>query len=395
MKRIKLFILTLAIFSFPFLSKSQTNAKEIQAEVYVPVIQIDELSSKVDETSGLLFFRNAVWTINDSGGKAEIYRLDENGKVVQTIELKGIKNIDFEELAQDSNYIFVGDFGNNYGNRKDLCIYKLSKKEIPDSENTSIRPEFIRYTYADQTSYQKKNRQHNFDCEAFCAYGDQLYLFSKNWVDAKTRMYAVPKEAGEYNLKVIAEFPVDGLITAAEYDAKSTTLALLGYKDFMPFLWLFSDFEGANFFEGKARRIDLESIHGAQTEGVCFDDSGSLLISSESSYFPQRLYALSKDIVAEKSINDLQLAEESTLNTVVYYKAKKKMILAEVRGLEKGKFQVEIVNEIWKPEADYTFKAKKEKPAKIEMDAKKMRKGLYYVRVQQDDKVKVSRVYIK
>ncbi|PKP22334.1 MAG: hypothetical protein CVU06_09535, partial [Bacteroidetes bacterium HGW-Bacteroidetes-22] len=38
-----------------------------------------KLPNAVNETSGLIWFRGAWWTHNDSGGKPEIYRLSKSG----------------------------------------------------------------------------------------------------------------------------------------------------------------------------------------------------------------------------------------------------------------------------------------------------------------------------
>jgi hypothetical protein len=395
MKAFKLLFFSLTLFVFSIAGISQNTSKiENKIDVVSPAILIDKLSDKVDETSGLIYFRGSIWTLNDSGGKPQIYRLDnKTGKVIQVITIKNVKNVDFEDLTHDDNFIYIGDFGNNFGNRKDLSIYKIAKKDIPEKKDISLKSERIKFDYADQKSYQKKNRKNNFDCESVMSFGDKLYLFTKNWVNAKTRVYSVPKEAGKYSLKVVDEFPVDGLITAAEYDAKSGTLSLLGYKDFMPFLWVFWDFQKDDFFGGEKRRYNLESIHGAQTEGVCFNGNGDVLISCEQSYFPQRLYTIPlKSLTSDNLHSSSDLNKE--LNLLATYDANKEIIHLKIKGLNKGSYTVEILSEIWRPESDFSFKAKKRTEENIELKAKKLKAGMYYLRVEQKDLLKVSRIYI-
>ncbi|RLD38464.1 MAG: hypothetical protein DRI74_03810 [Bacteroidetes bacterium] len=367
-----------------------------QVEVISPSILIDKLSDKVDETSGLIFYRGSIWTLNDSGGKPQIYRLNsKTGKVVQVVNIKNAKNIDFEDLTQDDDFIYVGDMGNNYGNRKNLCIYKIAKADIPKEGDINLKAELIKFKYADQKRFQKKNRRNDFDCEAIVSMGDKLYLFTKNWVDAKTRVYAAPKKAGDFALEVVDEFNVDGLVTAAEYQAETKTLSLLGYKDFMPFIWVFWDFQGQDFFGGEKRRFNMESIHGAQTEGVCFNGKGDVLISCEQSYFPQRLYSIPLKALRSKDEFLVQCKGNKNLDLSSTFDVDKKIINLKVKGLNKGAYTVEILNEIWRTEKISSFKAKKRNEENIELKAKNLKAGMYYLRVEQKDLLKVNRVYIK
>ena len=47
-----------------------------------------ELSGKIDETSGLAFFQNQFYTLNDSGGKAALYAFDKNGKLLEKHKIR-------------------------------------------------------------------------------------------------------------------------------------------------------------------------------------------------------------------------------------------------------------------------------------------------------------------
>jgi len=397
MNHLKLFFLALTLLLFSFLGFPQDIPKEKnQVEVISPSILIDKLSDKVDETSGLIFYRGSIWTLNDSGGKPQIYRLNsKTGKVVQVVNIKNAKNIDFEDLTQDDDFIYVGDMGNNYGNRKNLCIYKIAKADIPKEGDINLKAELIKFKYADQKSFQKKNRRNDFDCEAIVSVGDKLYLFTKNWVDAKTRVYAAPKKAGDFTLEVVDEFNVDGLITAAEYQAETKTLSLLGYKDFMPFIWVFWNYQEQDFFGGEKRRFNMESIHGAQTEGVCFNGKGDVLISCEQSYFPQRLYSIPLKALMSKDEFLAQCKGNKNLDLSSTFDVDKKIINLKVKGLNKGAYTVEILNEIWRTEKISSFKAKKRNEENIELKAKNLKAGMYYLRVEQKDLLKVNRVYIK
>lgn len=86
------------------------------------------INSILNETSGLIKFGNSLYTQNDDTDK-NIYALDTlNGSIINTYSLSNLINIDWEEISQDNNYVYIGDFGNNAnGNRTNLRIYKLVK----------------------------------------------------------------------------------------------------------------------------------------------------------------------------------------------------------------------------------------------------------------------------
>ncbi len=393
-KALKLFLFLFTALNF-FSSCENQNKNEYALEVYSPKVLIDSLSDKVNETSGLIFYRNGIWTLNDSGGEAQIYRLNiETGDIVQTISLIDVQNIDFESLTQDDDFIYVGDFGNNLGNRKDLSIYKIAKNDIPEKESDSVKVEHIQFKYANQYNFIVRPRLNNFDGEALFSYGDSLYIFTKNWVNLKTSVYAIPKMSGEYTVNVLYEFNADGLVTDASYNTENNVLSVLGYKDFMPFIWIFSDFAGNNFFSGNNRRLDLEAIHGAQTEGVCYNDNGDLLISCEKSYFTQSLFMIPDSLLKPKINTKVNRKKQEGIQLEANYIAEESIILLKIKGLEKESYTVEIVNEFWMPIRDSIFSAKDKQKQHIKLSAKNLNAGLYYIRVEQNERVKVSRVYL-
>ena len=258
------------------------------ASSYCPV------DKHVDESSGLIKIGDALWTFNDSGGKAEIYRIDtKTGDVAQTVSITNATNVDWESIASDIDFIYIGDFGNNLGNRHDQKIYKIQKNKISNNTKISIQAEVIAISFADQQSFEIKNRKNDYDCESVISYGDQLLLFSKNWSNGKTRMYTVSKNPGEYQLRPIDRFDVDGLITGASLNRNTSDLALIGYKDHVPFIYLFKNFDGKKLGTNKVYRINLNKMKEAQTEGICFEDDDRVLFSTEQTkVFDQQVFEL-------------------------------------------------------------------------------------------------------
>jgi len=251
--------------------------------VYNPAVKY-LLPQEVEETSGLSYFNGKFWTINDSGGLPMVYGLDTlSGEVVQRIAVKNATNRDWESLATDEEYLYIGDFGNNSGNRDDLGIYKLPLSEFPAMGDAEIAAEFISFEYEDQPKEQVKRKENNYDCEAFLAAGDSLYLFSKNWGNQETRLYALPKTPGTHRAVLLNSFDCKGLITGADRDTVSNTIVLTGYtnQSWVPFMWLLYDYPESQFFSGNKRRIDMLNLPATQVEAIAFSQPYTGLITSE------------------------------------------------------------------------------------------------------------------
>ena len=94
---------------------------------YSPIIKVDPLSDSVIETSGLQMAGGYLWTFNDKNGKPQLYRIDTvSNAIQQRVFLNGATNNDWEDIAFDGTYFYIGDFGNNLtGGRTDLKIYKF------------------------------------------------------------------------------------------------------------------------------------------------------------------------------------------------------------------------------------------------------------------------------
>ncbi|MDP3462422.1 MAG: hypothetical protein Q8S18_06510 [Bacteroidales bacterium] len=244
-----------------------------------------ELPAKVSETSGLVFYHNKLWTINDSGGDATLYAIDTaTHEIVRRVNVSNAVNVDWEEITMDQNYLYIGDFGNNRGNRKDLAVYRIDLTHLAGSGDYTVEAEKIRFHYPEQIDFKGSNN-HNFDCEAFVSYNDYLYLFTKNRGDQYTQLYRLPSAPGKHAASLIGSFNSVGLVTAAALNTERMEIVLLGYvqKVWTPFLWILFDFEGDDFFGGNKRRIDLANLSTTQTEGICLIDSMNYFISSESS----------------------------------------------------------------------------------------------------------------
>lgn len=274
--------------------KGKTKNKPAPGNAPGLVIHTEYLDEMVIENSGLIWYRDRLWTINDSGGDPVLFSLDmQTGKCIQAIYIEGASNRDWEELAQDENFIYILDIGNNYGRRDELSIYKISKDDIPLAGNARIQPEVIRYRYGDKEPDRGYFARSPFDCEAAFALNDSLYLFTKNWENRETHLYVCPARPGSYTLWPATTFFADGLITAADINPlDSSLILLLGYKDYVPFVWELRGFDFSNYTIKSTKRIDFPDKYDLQTEGIAFRAADKIYISCEMSSWPASVYTL-------------------------------------------------------------------------------------------------------
>ncbi|NND77763.1 MAG: hypothetical protein HKN39_06235, partial [Flavobacteriales bacterium] len=151
---------------------------------------IDPMPMSLFEQSGMIKFNDRLWIHLDSGNGEKLFTWDiENEQIDQELNLQNMTNIDWEDIAQDETHIYIGDFGNNAGNRTDLRIYKIVKSDLLDSEPQEIEPQIIEFSYPEQTDFTDQTLAHDYDCEAMIVRGDDILLFTKQWVTAGTDIY--------------------------------------------------------------------------------------------------------------------------------------------------------------------------------------------------------------
>lgn len=250
--------------------------------------------SGIPESSGLAFTDGRLWTFGDSGNPATLYAVDTtSGKMLQSVMVDNYPNVDWEDIAADQDFIYVGDFGNNNGTRTDLRILKIAKKDISEGQNIHVNAEAIQFSYVDQETYSADSKT-NFDCEALISFGDTLFIFTKDHRDYKTRIYALPKVPGDYVAKPLGEYYIGGLVTGADYDQASNTIILIGYdgSKLNSFLCILNGFPVSHFFNGAINKVKIGNNTKWQTEGVCFVSPAAIFISCEStSDIPASLYS--------------------------------------------------------------------------------------------------------
>ena len=271
------------------------------------------LDGSIEESSGMIFLDGRTITHNDSGGGAILFEVDQQTcKVTRQVAIANATNRDWEDIEQDGTYIYIGDFGNNNGNRQDLKIYRISISDYLDG-NDSATAEVIEFNYEDQTDFTSANMNTNFDAEALIAYEGFLYIFTKNWIDGRTHIYRLPKEPGTHSAVRIDEFNSEGLVTGATYNSTSDRVILVGYSGISPFLTQLSGFSNGKFSNGSIIRTDLDVPAGisVQIEAVAYENGTRHLLTSESNF-------LGDAGLMDISLSTLSVEDVSNLETLIY-----------------------------------------------------------------------------
>jgi len=253
---------------------------------------IAELPSELAEASGMEFFDHQLWLHEDGGAGPLLQTVDTVTAAIQvSYSLPLLENTDWEDLAEDAENLYIGDFGNNSGDRTNLRIFKVNKTALQVAG--TVTAEVIEFSFSDQTDFTPAYHATNFDCEAMVVIGDSLHIFSKRWLDKTTHHYVLPTAPGSYVAPLRDSFNIGLLATAADMSADGV-VALLGYdlSTSEVAMWLFWDFAGGAVFSGNKRKISLGSaLSLSQAEGLAFSTATEGLICSERfSVLPQKLH---------------------------------------------------------------------------------------------------------
>lgn len=249
------------------------------------VSPVYSLPKKLKEVSGIIYVdsSNLLWVLEDSGNENEIYGLNfENGTIEKTLTIANTTNIDWEDITKDKDgNLYVGDFGNNDNERKDLCIYKIDKKSL--TSKNAIPAYKVSFTYSEQKDFPPKKVEMFYDVEGFFEFKNNFYLFTKNrrkGFDGTAFLYKIPNTPGFHQAVLMGEFKTCDnynhcAITAATIAPDDSKVAILTHDR----IFLFENFEGDNFLNGIKTTFELN--HFSQKEAASFIDDDRLFIADE------------------------------------------------------------------------------------------------------------------
>jgi hypothetical protein len=205
----------------------------------------------------------------------------------------------------DENHIYIGDFGNNQGTRTDLKIYKISKSDYLNEDNSVVSAEVISFIYDDQDDFTPSQFTTNYDAEAFIARDEALYIFTKNWGNNWSNIYELPTTPGSYLANRIDSINTEGMVTDATYSDTDGRIVLVGYTNsFQPFVFEIDSIGDLLFSQSELTRtnISFPSGYSIQAEGISNFSGENYLLSTEES------------ITGNSGLFKLSLSEPNSIN---------------------------------------------------------------------------------
>ncbi|WP_351074514.1 hypothetical protein [Shewanella sp. CAL98-MNA-CIBAN-0140] len=114
----------------------------------------------IDEASGLAVSRlndNILWLHNDSGDTARIFAIDTQGHQLATVNITGVKNNDWEDIAsfvyQGESYLLIADVGDNQAKRSQYQLHLIKEPDLSQlngQKTLSAKPVWsMTFTYPD------------------------------------------------------------------------------------------------------------------------------------------------------------------------------------------------------------------------------------------------------
>ena len=251
------------------------------------------LPLQLSEASGL-YAANAdsLWWINDSGNGPDLFITDSKGNLLKRVVVPHVKNKDWEDLAaDDKDNIYIGDFGNNTNERRDLRIYKYNRFDH--------RLDTIQFSYEDQKAFPPNAPFNRYDLEAMIWYKDSLHLFTKDRVGKGmkyTKHYILPAASGTYQARLVDSLALKKrVVTGAAIHPANGKLVLLTYNyrlflGFIPFtpadVYIIDDFADNHSFTGSiTKKRVARKIRPTQFEAIDFVLPNRLLAGSEKVLF--------------------------------------------------------------------------------------------------------------
>ena len=187
-------------------------------------------NGKLEEASGLVESikqPNYFWTHNDSGNPASIFLINNKAETKKVFKLKGVKNRDWEDITigsgpdPNTNYLYIGDIGDNLSEDKLKFIYRIKEPSIDDEEEI---------TDVDKLIVKLEDGSRDSEAIMFDPQTKNLYLVSKR--EAMVILYEIryPFEADTIIAKKVATLPFS-MIDAGAISPDGKEVLLRNYND--------------------------------------------------------------------------------------------------------------------------------------------------------------------
>jgi len=279
----------------------QTKATAVRVAAYKSATKLAELKdSAVKESSGIVASRSTpgiYWTHNDSGDGPFIFAFDTGGQQRGVWRVANAQARDWEDIAagpgpqNGKTYLYIGDTGNNSGNRSEIVVYRLPEPQITSSDATSTKsqPRFTEPAEAIRLRYPRAKH----DAEALLVHPETgtLYIVTKETFQNPEVYEAVPpfNTVAPITLRLLGELDVPslfgGLITGGDISLDGRSIALCDYTQAYELVLPEGSVDFNTIWKQSLTPIDIGKRK--QGEAIAYRlDGKALLATSEGSPMP-------------------------------------------------------------------------------------------------------------
>lgn len=214
-------------------------------ELYGPPGSVGVLADRViDESSGIVASRTTpgmYWTHNDSGDGPFLYAFDDRGHSRGVWRVTGAAAYDWEDIAAGpgptagTNYLYIGDIGDNGGNRSQIIVYRVPEPLITGAEEGRKKSNAQLTEAAEVLRLRYPDGKHNAETLMVHPVTGKIYIVTKIEFGNPGVYEADPPQssAGVITLTRVAELSVPtlfgGMITGGDISPDGLRVALCDY----------------------------------------------------------------------------------------------------------------------------------------------------------------------
>jgi hypothetical protein len=226
-------------------ARSQKQAPKTSSSVYGPPIKLADLQDKaIEESSGLVASRTSpgnYWTHNDSGNGPVIYAFDSKGQRKGVWRVTGATSHDWEDMAAgpgpkpNTNYLYIGDIGDNTGTRTELILWRIPEPVIPETDTSSTEKRPLMTEPAEAIRLRYPDGKHDSEALLIHPKTGRIYLVLKvPFINPGVYAADMPRDTQDVTtLKRIGEVDMPGLaggiVTGGAISPDGQRLAICDY----------------------------------------------------------------------------------------------------------------------------------------------------------------------
>ena len=237
-------------------------------------------SGSLVEISGIAVSRanapSILWAHNDSGDSARIFAMTIGGRRLGTYILAGASARDYEDIAIDDDYLYVGDIGDNAEARSSVTIYRVAEPAVSPTQSA------IQVTLdgVDAMELVYPDRSHNAETLLVDPVRGDLYIVTKEG-SGNSRVFVAPAPFAPGQRRELtevarlpfgsAQLPGNRYATGGDVSANGDAIVLRTYD--RAYLWTRRSGEALwEAFDRDACPVPARTER--QGEAIAFDASG-------------------------------------------------------------------------------------------------------------------------